>query len=264
MGPAEPRRVGIIGAGAIGSAVAERLVAGAVPAARLAGVLVRSRRPPSVTPQQACATLEELLGMHPGVVVEAAGQAAVSDYGEAVLSAGADLVCVSVGALSDDVLLRRMERVAGERGTRLVLVSGAVGGLDVLRAAAEADIASVSVVQRKPARALLGEDEARALGTAVRVFAGSAREAVARFPATTNVMAAIALCGIGFDRTAVEVIADPDLETNHITLAVAAATGTIRVELQNAPSTNPRTSALAAMSVVAALRELTGPRLVLG
>ncbi len=89
-----------------------------------------------------------------------------------------------------------------------------MGGLDALAAARRAGLSSVSYVSRKPPAAWLGTPAERvadlsALTAAAAVFTGTAREAALAFPQNANVVAAIALAGLGFDETQVTLMADP-------------------------------------------------------
>ena len=69
--------------------------------------------------------------------------------------------------------------------------------------------------------------------------------------------AVLAMAGIGFDRTRLEVVADPALTHNTHTLRVCGKTGTFTVILENVPSPdNPKTAWLACYSALAALRAL--------
>jgi aspartate dehydrogenase len=247
-----PRRVGILGAGAIARAVGEAVAAAGVPGATLVGFF--TRKPAGDLPGEQLASVDDLLAAT--VVVEAAGRDAVAEHGERVLAAGVDLVCCSVGALADAALLGRLVTAADRTGARLIVPSGAVGGLDVLRAAAVAGLDAVTIEQRKPPATLLPAAEAALLEEPRVLFEGSVREVVERYPSTTNVAAAVALAGIGFDRTHARVVADPSLAANQVLLDARGAFGTLTLRLGNVASTNPRTSAIVAHSVVATLRRL--------
>jgi len=252
-----PRTVAFIGAGTIAGEVARRIAAGDVPGTAVAGFLARS--PDAALPGPA---LDAAALPNADVVVEAAGHDALREYGEAVLRHGTPLVCLSVGALADAGLRRRLLEAAEASGARLLIASGAVGGLDVLRAAAEAVLHEVIVEQRKPAKTLMDATEADALAGPVVVFDGPVAEVVARFPKTTNVAAAVALAGIGFNDTRARVIADPALDANQVRVSARGAFGAFTLELANVASANPRTSAIVAQSVVATLRALAGPVVV--
>ena len=83
---------------------------------------------------------------------------------------------------------------------------------------------------------------------------GDFSEAALLYPQNANVAAAVALAGLGFEATAVELVADPDAGGNIHEIEAEGATGRFAIQLQGKPSrTNPKTSALAALSVVRAL-----------
>jgi aspartate dehydrogenase len=91
------------------------------------------------------------------------------------------------------------------------------------------------------------------------VFAGSAREAAAGFPANVNVAAALSLAGIGPDRTSMEIWADPSLERNCHTIEIDSDSARFTVSIENIPSENPKTGRITALSVLAALRKIHTP-----
>ncbi|MEM6905216.1 MAG: aspartate dehydrogenase domain-containing protein, partial [Pseudomonadota bacterium] len=93
-----------------------------------------------------------------------------------------------------------------------------------------------------------------------RVFEGTAREAARAFPANVNVAAALALAGLGPERTRVEVWADPSLTRNVQSVRIAACSGEAEMTIRNVPSAeNPRTGRITALSVIACLRRMTAP-----
>jgi aspartate dehydrogenase len=94
-----------------------------------------------------------------------------------------------------------------------------------------------------------------ALAKPAVLYRGSAREAALLYPQNANVAAAIAIAGLGFERTEVELVADPAAPGNAHEIEVEGAAGRFAIELQGKPSrTNPKTSALAALSVARAIR----------
>jgi aspartate dehydrogenase len=128
-------------------------------------------------------------------------------------------------------------------------------------------MSSVHMVTRKPPRGLLGapylEENAidiAGLSEPKRVFAGTAREAARGFPANVNVAAALALAGIGPDRTTIEIWADPRVTRNIHRIEVEAEAARFSMQIENVPSAeNPRTGRLTALSVIAALKKLSSP-----
>jgi aspartate dehydrogenase len=250
--------VAVIGAGAIGRTVGEALARGGVPGFTLAGFLTRT--PHRDLPGKALATLDDLLASAPEVVVEAASQNAVREHADRVLAAGCTLVCCSVGALADGELRRRLLVAPG----RLVVPSGAVGGLDLLSAASVEGLDEVVLEQRKPPGNLLPPEEAAVLTEPAVLFDGTAEDVVRLYPKTTNVAAAVALAGLGFEATRARVVADPSAHANQVELVARGSFGTMRLTLENVASRNPQTSAIVPNSVLATLRRLAAPLVVPG
>jgi aspartate dehydrogenase len=249
------RRIGVIGHGAVGSVIAEQLARG-LAGCELAGVHAHS----PVPDDHRVPSFEELLATS-DLVVEAASQEAVASYGPAVVEAGVDLMVVSVGALRDDAISSRLRSAPG----RLLVTTGALGGVDQLRAATlGGGLDRVSLSTRKPPPALVepwmdaglvrrlqaGEEE-------IVVFDGVARQAVERFPTSVNVAATLALVTVGFDRVQVRLVADP--ATHHVEHLVEAVgpLGSWSFSIRNVASPdNPRTSAITPYAVLRALADL--------
>lgn len=251
--------VGVIGAGAIASAVCAHLLRGDVSCARLGPVLVRgdgSALPPRT---RTVRSLEELVSAGPRLVVEAASSDAVSSYGPPLVAKGIDLVVVSTGALLEPEVRARLAAAAAEGGGRVRLVTGAIGAVDALRAAAVDGLESVEVEQRKPATSLLSAEEAARLETPRIVFEGSVADAVKTFPKTTNILATVALAGLGPNQTRVRIVADPEASSNQARVHARGRFGSFDFGIDNRPSSNPRSSLITALSVISALRALLDP-----
>lgn len=221
------------------------------PGVRLAGV-VASRAPDHLRIDDVDTLIERC-----DLIVEAASQRAVEQYGELILSRGRELLLLSVGALADDQLAARL--TAPGPG-RLLLSTGALGGLDLLRAAAlSGQLDTVTVRTRKPAAALVGDDAAPevakqlAAGEPVTIFRGTARDVARVFPSSTNVAATVGLCTLGLDQVQVEVIADPAAELVAHRVEARGGIGHYVFEIVNHPSANPRTSAVTPYAALRAL-----------
>jgi aspartate dehydrogenase len=206
------QRVAIAGFGAIGKVVAQHLDRGieglalaavsARDAARAAAAIAGFARPLPVLPLAR-------LGEEADIVVECAPAAVLRDIAEPALAHGRLVLVLSCGALLDNFDLVDLAR---RHGGRILVPSGALLGLDAVVAAAEGGISRVHMITRKPPRGLAGAPYLEANAIAVtglsepkRVFAGTAREAARGFPANVNVAAALALAGIGPDRTTIEI-----------------------------------------------------------
>ena len=97
------------------------------------------------------------------------------------------------------------------------------------------------------------------LGEEREVFRGSAREACRGFPANVNISAAVSLAGIGPDRTMIRILAVPGLRSNCHEVLAEGEFGRLRVEISNAPTENPRTGRLTAMSIIRTIRDAMDP-----
>ena len=258
--PTQPLHVGFIGYGTIACQVAAGIREGLAGNARPTAALVRTERQHGPADVLLTADRRRFLAVPLDVVVEAAGQESVHQHGEAVLLAGIDLLVLSVGALSDDDLFARLRGAAEKGSGRLLLPSGAIGGLDALSSAAVGDIEDVTLTTRKPPDALqtgTERDSVLAGATAERVllYEGTAREAVRLFPANVNVAAALSLAGIGFDRTHVRVYADPTVTRNTHEVHARGWFGELSFTIQNVPTENPKTGRITALSVLKTLRD---------
>jgi len=204
-------------------------------------------------------TLDALLAHKPAIVAEVAGQQAVVEHGANVLRCGIDCLIISVGALADPALLSRLKSAASEGASRILLPAGAIGGIDAIAAMRVAGLTSVRYRSRKPPAAWRGSpaEKVTDLGKLTRrtvLYKGTAGQAALLYPQNANVAAAVALAGLGFDATEVELVADPEAPGNVHEIEAEGAAGRFAIQLQGKPSrSNPKTSALAAMSVARAL-----------
>ncbi|WP_397453765.1 aspartate dehydrogenase [Pseudomonas sp. NA-150] len=250
-------RVGIIGLGAIGTQVLKALQTTHLPLAAYAVLnhAMASSACASLRPFQSCNNVEELIAWRPDLVIECAGHSAVISTVPVLLAAGIDVIVASIGALADQPLHSHLHNAAQEGNARLILVSGAIGGLDALRSARLAGLDEVLYVGRKPPRAWAGSPAEQAFDLArinlpTTIFRGTAAQASIQFPKNANVTAAVALSGVGFDKTQVELVADPDTERNVHEVQARGPFGELSIHLANNPlPANPRTSWLAALSI---------------
>lgn len=260
------RPVGLIGYGSIGRAVVGTLRSVGRGDA-VVGVLVSPGRARALHAQgvPAVESLRELLALGPEVVAEAAGQGAVAGYGPAVLGAGRDLLVISIGALADAALHERLRAAAAASRRRVLLPPGAVGGIDAISAMRVDGLERVTYRSRKPPAAWKGTPaEAAAdldrLDAPLVFYRGSAREAALGYPRNANVAATVALAGLGFDRTGVELVADPAAPGNVHEIEAEGRSGRIMIRLEGRPAPdNPRTSMLTALAVVRTLLNLDAP-----
>jgi aspartate dehydrogenase len=258
-------RLGMIGYGAIGREVAAAARRGDLgPQVELAAALVR--RPQSaneglLVTNEAGRFLEQSLD----VVLECAGHQAVREHGARCLEHGADLVLTSIGALTDDALRMRIEAAAAASRRRLVLASAGIGALDILAAAAVGGLDRVAMTVRKDPSAWYGTEaeslcDLASLAEPLVLYRGPVREGARRYPQNVNVSAAVALAGIGLDRTELVIVADPTIRTHVIEIEAEGAFGRFSFTEEVVPTEdNPKTGKLVAMAVVKTIRQLASP-----
>jgi aspartate dehydrogenase len=252
----------LIGCGAMGRTVLQQLAREPVVCIRY--VLVSERRRKALQEElgaaiQVICGLDEL-GALPDFAVECAGHEVLSGIVPELLRLGVDTIVASVGALAEPGMPEALERAAAQGNAQLTLVSGAIPGIDALAAAAHMRLESVSYVGRKPPLGWLGTPaeqavDLAALDVATVIFEGSARDGARLYPKNANVAAVVALAGIGFDRTQIQLIADPAVTRNTHRLRAQGEFGELDVMVAaQALAGNPKTSALAACSIVLAVR----------
>ena len=259
-------RVAIAGLGAIGQSLARSLAAGKVPGVKLVAVSAKNHDKAAAFVQTlahsvSVLTIEELEPVA-DLVVECAPAALLSDIVTPFLKAGKKAIVLSVGALLFNDHLRD---VAAEHGGTILVPTGALIGLDAVVAAAEGQIHEVKMVTRKPPAGLKGAPHliqnnisVEGLTEPRKVFEGNARDAAKGFPANLNVVVALALAGVGPERTTLEIWADPTVTRNTHTIHVDSDSARFTMTIENIPSDNPKTGRIVAQSVVAMLRKMRG------
>ncbi len=266
-------KIGVVGCGAIGAEICKAIDEGGM-GVELYAIYDR-------TDEHIVAVKSELKNTDPQVldiaemaqhadldlIIEAASQMAVPEVASTALSAGCDVMIMSIGAFADEKLRDTIFGLAKEQGCKVYLPSGAIVGLDGLKSAMSADVYSVTLTTQKPPRGLAGAPyivrnniDLDKITSRTVIFEGTANEAVKAFPANVNVAASLSIAGIGFERTKVSVVADPSLSTNVHEISVQGEFGKFSTKVENVPSpTNLKTSYLAALSAIATIKKIASP-----
>lgn len=203
------------------------------------------------------------------LVIECASQAAVFAHAETVLSAGKSFLVMSSGAMIAPDFMRTVSALAKESGASIYIPSGAVGGIDALRAS-KALLEEVTIVSTKRPISLTGAPgfadwEDKEITEPTIIYEGTATEAVGLFPANVNVAATVSMAGIGPDATRVRVIADPDSPGNVHEINAISKAGKFSFRFENMPhETNPKTSFLAVLAAIETLRSICEPGIRIG
>ena len=251
--------IGIIGYGAIGQALYQSITTGEGDTLHCPAVLVRRARGVGSVPL--CTDPDDFLAQPLDAVVECAGHQAVRDLAARVLTQ-ADLLVTSVGALTDDGLRDNLRTTAKTAAHKLIIPSAGIGALDMLSAAAVGGLEQVSISVRKNIEAWYGtpaeqQVDLANLKQATTVYEGPVRAGAALYPGNVNISAAVALAGIGLDRTQLRIIADPTIHSHIIDVEAQGAFGRFHFMEDVLPSTdNPKTGRIVAMALRKTLHHL--------
>lgn len=264
-------KIGITGCGAIGGSLARTLARDFKGRAALSAlfdinrdkavaVAQKLRRPGLVV-----GDLRALIARS-DLVIEASSAKASAAITLEVLKAGKDAMVMSVGGLLGGNV-KKLEKICRAKGGRLYIPSGAIAGIDALKAAAVAGIRSVTLTTTKHPRSFRGVEYVQrrgirldAIKKPVLLFSGSAAQAVGYFPQNINVAAVLSLAGIGAERTTVRIIASPLATKNIHEIIIESLSARIVTRTENTlHPENPKTSFLAVLSAVALLTQIIDP-----
>lgn len=255
-------KVGLVGCGNIGADLCIALQRGTIPAKiaaltdidpERANILLRTFQ----LQAEVCSVDENAERVD--FLIECASQSAVKPVLEAALRYGRDCLIMSVGGLMSQLELLEQARA---QHIQVRIPSGALCGLDGIRAAMEAGLHTVVLTTRKSPKSLAGAPffeekniDPGSIKEETLLFDGNALEAVKYFPANVNVAAALSLLGIGPERTRVRIIADPAARENIHEVYAEGAFGRLQALTKNLPSPrNAKSSYLASLSAVSELR----------
>jgi len=255
-------RVGLVGCGNIGADLCIAVSKGTIPAEIVALTDVDEARAKIL--QRSFKLDANICDLSENVqqvdwLVECASAGAVEEVLEAAIRYHRECLVLSVGGLMANPSLYDRARASG---VRIHVPSGALCGLDGIRAAMESGLHSVALTTRKPPQGLVGAPylvengiDVENLEEPLVVFEGNAMDAVKAFPLNVNVAASLSFAGIGPEETKVRVIADPGATHNIHEVVAEGAFGRLKTITENLPSPrNVKSSYLASLSACAELR----------
>lgn len=256
-------KIGIAGMGAIGSAVARALATG------IQGYALTAASEQNPTDEFDMPYVDfEALATQCDLIIEALPPHIVPKLAEHVFKQGKDMIMISsCAALMFPEIMTHHKR----SDSRIIVPSGALVGLDGVSALKQIGIKSARIASTKPPKGYTGAPyvtenniDLSAIKDKIKIFSGYAIEAAKAFPANVNVAATLSLAGIGADKTWVEVWADPAANGNSHAIEVIGGYSQITATVTNTPDpTNPKSSMLAAQSIVSILKKLSQPIAVL-
>jgi aspartate dehydrogenase len=260
----DKKTVGIIGCGAIGTALAE--YAYKEMSSNIAGIVLRDKDAgkadilsKKIQEAEITDSIDNLVEKA-DLVIEAASPAVVTEVFKAVLEKKKDIIVMSIGGLLGNEHLLSSAR---EKGVRVILPSGAIAGIDALKASKISGLESVMITTRKAPRSIKGAPYLDEKGIDVDsikeetvIFQGNALEAIKGFPKNVNVSALLSIAGMGGEKTKVRIIVSPEYTKNSHEVEIVSKAGRVLTRTENVPSpTNPKTSYLAALAGITSLRD---------
>jgi aspartate dehydrogenase len=206
------------------------------------------------------------------IVVESASGAAVRQYAKHILSDGKHLIIFSVGELVDDKFMKELESEAVDHTGVIHIPTGAIAGIDAIKSVRN-NLDQVTISTTKNPKSLAGAPffdiyeniHLHELSGSTILYEGGVRRAVELFPSNVNVFAALALAIGDITKINVRIIADPNIKVNRHEIDVKGEFGILQIVANNIPHPeNPRTSTLAVLSAIEAVRSACNQTVKIG
>jgi aspartate dehydrogenase len=267
----KPLRIGIVGCGAIGTSLAKIVVRDFKKKAQLTALYDidehKSRTLSRILSKKEKLQVQGLKALIAAsdLVVEASSATAAFGIAQEVLKKGREVLIMSVGGVAGRekelaVLCRRREG-------RVYIPSGAICGIDALKAVKLSQLNNVTLITTKHPSSFKGVKyiqrkriDLEKIKSDKLLFSGTAEQAVKFFPQNINVAGILSMAGLGKGKTTVKIIASPAAQRNihEVRIESSAATIVTRAENLLHPD-NPKTSYLAVLSAAAALKQIFEP-----
>lgn len=258
-------KIGIIGCGNIGSQLAKAVVRDFKNKAHLSAISDKEtkkaiRLSKKFTPPPKVLSISQLIKKS-DLVIEAASASISADILRQCVKNKKDVLIMSVGGL---LASQKLLAAAAKKRVRVYLPSGAISGIDAIKAASTGKISKVTLTTTKPPHGLEGAPyiiknkiDLDKIKRKTVIFSGPAAEAVGAFPANINVSAVLSLAGIGPQKTIVRIVADPASRRNIHSIEAEGDFGRLITVTENVPSAaNPKTSQLAVFSAIATIKQI--------
>jgi aspartate dehydrogenase len=257
--------VGILGCGAIGSRMAIAIKDELKDHAVVAGIFdVQLERAEKLAKKFSRAriikrSIEELIKSC-DLMVEAVNAKDTQKLIRQALAAKKDVLVMSVGKLLG---ANEIFKTAVKNRCSVLVPSGAIAGLDAIKAASQRKISKITLTTRKPTFGFTQNDyitrnkiDLSKIKSETILFDGNVKSAVEHFPQNINVAAAIALASLAQDKLRIRIITSPEYKLNSHEIEVEGDFGRLitRTENEVCPD-NPKTSYLAVLSAIQTLKQ---------
>jgi aspartate dehydrogenase len=263
-------KIGIVGCGAIGSSLAKDIISDFADKAQLTSLydidIEKAYNLAHKFNQQklVALNLEDLINKVE-LVIEATKAESAFEIAQKTISAGRNIMIMSVAGILQHY--KELLAAAKNKDARIFIPSGAICGIDGLKALATNKINKVTLTTKKPPKAFLGAPYVLKrnirldnLNEDTVIFEGDAVTAIRIFPQNINVAATLSLAGIGPEKTVVRIVASPNITRNIHEIEIDSDAGRIFTRCENViHPANPKTSYLAVLSAIATLKEILEP-----
>ena len=261
-------KIGIVGCGAIGSSLAKVVARDLRSEAALCALYdidePKARKLSEATVKNISCGFDALIRKS-DLVIEAASAKCSWMVAKKALENGRDVMIMSVGGVLDHA--KDLARLALTHKARVYIPSGAISGVDALKASGVGSISKVMITTRKHPLSFQNVEYLKDKGLRPEkirkdtvLFSGPAKDAVKYFPQNINVAAVLSLAGIGSHKTQVRIIASPSAKRNIHEIEIISDAGRVFTRTENVlHPDNPKTSYLAVLSAIATLKAIVRP-----
>lgn len=239
-------RIGLLGFGKIGKALAEEVIA----ASNAELVFIQDPFAPETDLAPMVRESDPSWYEKVDLMLECATADVLKQEIGAILPC-CNLMMFSVTAFSDAEFEQQALSLCVQHGTHIYLPHGAILGLDGIFDG-RSIINSVTIETTKNPASLSRTDTERTV-----LYEGPTRKACQLFPRNVNVHAAVALAGIGFERTTSRIVADPAVHTNTHIITVEGEGIRFQLDISSFASSGV-TGAYTPISARGSLRRLLG------
>ncbi|MFA5287599.1 MAG: aspartate dehydrogenase [Candidatus Omnitrophota bacterium] len=263
-------KIGIVGCGAIGSSLAKAVMQNFPKQAKLSALYDLDALKSKKLSKRFGNMLLSVEGLNDlikksDLVIEAASAASSFGIAKSALILKKDVMIMSVGGVVKGFNI--LYKLAVSNNCKVYIPSGAISGIDALKAAGIGRIKKVTLTTTKNPLSFKGvkyvEGKRINLNKIARekvLFSGKAANAVKYFPQNINVAAVLSLAGIGAKKTYVRIIASPKVIKNIHEIRIESAAADISTRTENIlHPDNPKTSYLAVLSAIATLKGILEP-----
>jgi aspartate dehydrogenase len=258
-------RIGIIGCGAIGSRMAKSIQDDMAKQCRLSGLYDLAAEKAEKLGRQLrkkklFKTSLEGLFRNCDLVVEAVNAPDTKSIIAKALKKRKDVLVMSVGKILND---QNLFSLAHKNRCSLLIPSGAIAGMDAIKAASPLKFSSLTLTTRKPLSGFKNNPYLRQkrldvdqITAETVIFDGDVNSAVKFFPQNINVAATLALASQAKNKLRIRILTSPEFKTNSHEIEAVGDFGRILTRTENVVCPdNPKTSYLAVLSAIQTLKQ---------